>query len=243
MINKQSGQARQVFGFATLGLLVLLLSACAATGSRIKAYEGPPLADAQTATLEAPSTIKVLSINGQDTQPFMLEDLALNYSLAPGSNRVVFRYRSIWSKPGPIEDGESAVIIAESGLLEAEFEAQAGETYTLAHSKADNVREARRMAQAFSARIVNSAGRTVARSEAYDPQGQSVAAAPATRPATQAATAPDPAPDSVASTPNSEGAASGLAPNMSTLDALNLLWQRATREEKEAFLRQAFEAN
>lgn len=233
MIEMRSSRILKLCRTGILAIFILTLAGCAATGSRIQGYEGPELPDTQTATLQAPATIKVISINGTDTTSFLLEDLALNYGLKPGSNAVVFKYRSIWSKNTGREDGESAVDVVESAPVVAAFDARAGQTYTFADTEADNVREARRIAQNFNTSIVTGSGRTVTRAQPYSGQQQKVAAT-LQQPAesTGASTAP------VAPDVQSGGVAAG----MSTLDALNLLWQRASREEKEAFLRRAFES-
>lgn len=227
------GRVLQLYRLGILAVLVLALSACAVTGSRIQAYDGPQLPDSQVATLQTPATVKVISINGQDTTSYMLEDLALNYGLKPGSNTVIYRYRSIWSRNAAREDGDSAVSVVESDLMETKFTAQPGETYSFAHSEAESVREARQVARDFKARIVNSGGRTIARSEPYKGQPQPAAS-----------TEPQVASGGTGGRAQAQAAtgAPAVAPNMSTLDALNLLWQRATREEKEAFLRRAFES-
>lgn len=234
MINMQSARASRLCRLGILTVFLFTLAACSATGIRTKAYDGPDLPSAQTATLKAPSTIKVLSINGHDTTPFMLEDVALNFSIKPGSNDVVFRYRSIWAKKGVRDNGDSAVSVIESEVRQASFNARAGETYAFAYDSAGNVRQARRLAQGFSARIINEAGETVAQSTIHRArQQQARSSDPDTR------TSPA---DGVSVSGRAQDSARGLVPDMSTLDALNLLWQRATREEKEAFLRRAFEA-
>lgn len=235
MIDLQSGRLSRMYRLGIMAVLLVTLSACAATGSRTKAYDRPDLPREQTATLKAPSTIKVLSINGRDTTPFMLEDVALDFSLKPGSNDIVFRYRSIWARTAVRENGDSAVNVVESGLQQASIDARSGETYTFAYDDADNVREARRLAQGFSARIVDAGGEVIARSAPYRAQGQAVAARSEPQ-------EPAPVVGEASSSDQAQDDSSALAPDMSTLDALNLLWQRATREEKEAFLRRAFEA-
>lgn len=223
---------RRMGSFGALAMFLLALAGCSSIVKPVKGYDGPELPDAQTATLEASETVKVVSINGRDTTSFLLEDIELDYSLKPGPNTVVFKYRSIWSRNRARQNDEAAVDTVESGLVEVRFDAQAGETYTFAHNGAENVREAQRLARGFTARVVSSKGRVVARSNPYTGE-QQTAEAPSAPPSNSRA--------NVSNGTSSNGAVSPVAPNMSTGDALKLLWKRATREEKEAFLREAFE--
>lgn len=229
--------APQLWRYGILVLLALVLAGCSGIGVPIKAYDGADLSESQLATLEVPSNIKVVSINGEDMTSFLLEDLALDYNLKPGPNTVVFRYRSIWSRNEVRENDESAVETVESGLSQVSFDATAGETYSFAFAEADNVREARRLAQNFNPRLVSVSGQTIMRAAPYSREQQAVQAPSGEMGQIESTEtrrnqgAAEVAPASAAS----------VAPNMSTLEALNLLWTRATREEKEEFLRQAFD--
>lgn len=238
MEKTQSGWIRRAGWLGILVTLMLVLTACSITGKRIKAYDGPELSE--TATLEAPENIKVISINGQAMTSFLLDDLSLSYSLKPGSNQIVFQYRSIWSKAGVRGNDERAVDVIESDRIEANFNARPGETYTFAVDDVGSLREARRLASGFSAPIVDSSGEIVARPTPYTGQERGAVAAPSQ----PNAGPPEPAaPEPAASTDAAPDATGNrITPDdMSTLDALNLLWEQASPKEKEAFLRQAFE--
>lgn len=215
------------FRWCLLVSALALVVGCSSTGARLKAYEGAALPDEETATLKAPAAIKVIRVNDEKMSALLLKDMALQFSLKPGANDVVFQYRTIWAKNDVRRDGDSAVNIVESKPMIASFDAKAGETYTFEFEQAGDVREAQQIAEAFSAEIVNGA-RTVAIATSAD---------------TPAATADSQSAISGQSprAMDTGDAAASVPDGLSTLEALNLLWKRASREEKEAFLQQAFD--
>src|SRR5690606_23039677 len=147
-------------------VMALALAACAATNTRIKGYQGTELPDAETATLNAPATIRALSINGQKAASFLLTDFDLSFALRPGQKHIVVQYRSIWAKKGVRENGDSAVETVDSEPVEVSFEAEAGKTYTFMLDEPGNVRDARQYAKRFSAALVTGSGEVVAQSTA-----------------------------------------------------------------------------
>ncbi|MDY6816014.1 MAG: DUF2057 family protein [Pseudomonadota bacterium] len=206
------------FKFFFAGMLVLALTGCASSLSRVETWDGSPVNAGDAATLKAPGGIQVASVNGRSVTNFMMDDLALDFALLPGQNEVVFNYKTIWARSGVVENGESKVHVIESKPQVVRFEAEPGAVYRFVFDKPSSRVEAERMIETFSATIVNESGHEVAQSEDYDPR-ESVAAR-------------TPIPSAGGSAGNSGGTALGQ---------LKSIWATASEEEKRAFLRWAFE--
>lgn len=201
-----------------------VVAGCSSTMSNVETWEGS--ADAsQAAVLEAPGEIQVQQVNGLNLGNFLMDDLALDYSLLPGDNQVVFTYKTIWAKSGVVRNGESKVHVVETSPQVVTIDAQPGETYRFSFDAPESRREAEAFASNFSADIVDASGDAVASASDWD--GRSVARSTTARAPVASGGGDAPAMDSVA-----EG---------DTLEALKALWGDASEEERRSFLRWAFE--
>ncbi len=220
-------------------LAVAVIAGCSSTGARIKTWDGSA-APGGVAVLKAPSSIKVQEVNGRKVGNFLLDDLALDYELQPGQNIVVFTHKTIWAKTGQIRSGESAVHVVETGPQQVVIDARAGEEYRFDIPKVSNRREAERLAANFSVPVLSDNG-TVARSQPFTgyPQQQSQTAGMAPQgEASQAAVYPA---AGIQPSPAYQSAAGGADSRVETLEALKMLWERASGDEKREFLRWAFD--
>ncbi len=250
----------------SLALTTAFLWGCSASDRVVKTYEGPSLAEEQLAKLVTREDIRIIEIDGVKQQEYLLNNLALTYDLLPGEHIIAYQYRSIWARKKQSDDSdEPSANIAESGLRQVRMVFQPGQTYSFEFAKPSSFREAQAFAQNFSATLVDGNGRMVARDSAY---GTAAVATASKQPSAsnQVAVKPVPSPDlkreavasaaPVAATtlpnttlPNAEVSAAMEAPSvvtpveagLSRLDAIKVLWTKATAEEKKEFLRWAFQ--
>lgn len=206
----------------------LLLSGCSTSGMKpIQTWEGPEAQPDQVAILKAPSQIKVKKINGQEVGNFLMEDLALDYQLLPGQNRIVFNYETIWAKKTVVENGESKVHKVSSGPQEIVLNAEAGKTYRFDVPKLANREEAADFVASSTIPVVNQSGTVVAEASLYQPAPNKLPTLPPASPAENT-------PAKVADTGEAAAAATDK-----TLTALKQLWNQASDDEKREFLRWA----
>jgi len=215
-----------VFFAAKLSLIfsMLFLVACS-TGKIVKTYEGDKLLVEQVAVLTAPENIVVLSINGKRVKNYLLSDLNVNYGLKPGENLVVFQYESIWAKT--IRENKDAPrsekVVSEP--IEVLIDAKAGESLNFKFQSGSNVREARALAETFEAEVVDSKFIVIAQSAKVGTFAANKATAKL-------------AEEKIAKEKNK--ALSGSS-DLSSLEALKVLWGVATADEKKVFLVWAFQ--
>lgn len=222
----------------TVLMAILVITGCSSTGlSRVKTWEGESSGEA--AVLRAPSTIKVREVNGREVGNFLMEDLAIDYELQPGTNTVVFTHKTIWAKTGVVRDGESAVHVVETDRQQVVIDARPGEEYRFDVPKVDNRREAERLAADFSIAVVAEGGGTVARSEPFRgyPQQQTAGNGQDTGNNQTAATSGQ----SGVPVTGGQGSQGGADSRVETLEAMKMLWERASGDEKREFLRWAFD--
>lgn len=223
----------------TVLIAILVITGCSSTGlSRLKTWEGE--SSGEVAVLKAPSTIKVREVNGREVGNFLMEDLAIDYELQPGTNTVVFTHKTIWAKTGVVRDGESAVHVVETDHQQVVIDARPGEEYRFDVPKVNNRREAERLAADFSVAVVAEGGSTVARSEPFQGYQQQQTASNGQD------TGPDsgPAATTVQSgvpVTGEQGSQDGADSGVETLEAMKMLWERASGEDKREFLRWAFD--
>ncbi len=227
-----------LFRWAFAAVAVAAVTGCSSNGlTRVQTWEGAAVSNA--AILKAPSAIKVQSVNGRETGNFLMDDLALDYELLPGTNTVVFTYKTIWAKSGIVRDkNESNVHVVETEPQQVVIDARAGEVYRFEVPEITSRSEAERFAADFHVRVVTDAGQRVATSGPYTapvPSLPSRQGATATVVAGQAA-----GPASVQPEAGSQARA-GVDSRLNTLDGLKLLWERASGEEKREFLKWAFD--
>ncbi|SFR86175.1 Uncharacterized conserved protein YccT, UPF0319 family [Marinobacter daqiaonensis] len=217
-------------------LALVFVAGCSSNGlTRIKTWDGEAVAE--PAVLKAPSTIKVKQVNGKRTGNFLVEDLALDYELRPGPNTVVFTYKTIWAKSGVIRAGESSVHVVETRPQQVVFDAQPGEVYRFDLPELRKRSEATEFAENFSAAVVADDGERVARSEPYRGQSENTATV------SRSPSSSDQEQSSVAPAAQAPGVSTGESPGsrVDTLEALKVLWERASGDEKREFLRWAFD--
>lgn len=207
-------------------LLILIFSltmvACS-SNKVVKTYDGKALANESIAVLNAPENITVLSVNGKDVQQYLLSNLNVNYGLKPGENLVVFKYESIWSKAKRDEESGSRVDIVESEPLEVLIKARAGVDYHFNFLPAKNVREAKELAAAFSAQILDENKGLVAESVALNTYlNEKESVAQQEEKLYQE--------NKVAENNQSK------AEDKTVLDSLKEIWPTASADEKKAFL-------
>lgn len=203
------------------------IAGCSSSISRVQTWEGAAENADQVAVLSAPGAINVREVNGRAMTGFMIDDLSLDYELLPGENRVVFTYKTIWSKAERVDDGESMVHVVETPRQTAIIDAEPGESYRFDIEKPANRGQAEAQARDFSVNLVNSAGQTVATSSPWVASDSQQLASRAPVPA--------PVPESRRAEASETGA------SVSTLDRMKSLWGDASEEERREFLRWAFE--
>lgn len=220
-------------------LAIAVVSGCSSTSlSRVQTWDGE--ATGEVAVLKAPNQVRLREVNGRKVGNFLMDDLAIDYELLPGTNIVVFTHKTIWAKSGAIRDGESAVHVVETEPQQFVIDTRPGEVYRFDVPEVGTRQEAERFAANFSAELVSEDGTVVARSSPFEgyPQ-QQVAGQQAAGAAGVAGTAavangqPMGAP-----MPNYQGQGDN---RLNTVDGLKVLWERASGEEKKEFLRWAFD--
>lgn len=244
-------------------MLAAILMGCSASQRVVKTYEGPALPENQLARLQVPEDIKIIEIDGIRQKTYLLDNLALTYSLLPGEHTIVYQYSSIWARAKRTSDAvEPRVDLIQSDLRQVRMVFQPAETYTFSFQKPSDKREAVNFANQFAAVIVDENNKKIA--------GDSPVS---TAPARMASTIQDPVTagnDATHSAGSKNLAAAGIGtirpagPNtaqaaatatqqgniqmvapveagLSRLDAIKVLWAKASAEEKKAFLRWAFQ--
>ncbi|RMF18433.1 MAG: DUF2057 domain-containing protein [Gammaproteobacteria bacterium] len=220
---------------------LLVVTGCTAPGS-IKTWEGPDRSAAETGVLIAPPDIKVVSIDGVEQREYLLDALTLRYQLLPGKRVVVFRYAGLYANTSA-SDEESKSVVIESPDQVAVIDVQPGETYEIVFERPETPNSARALAAAFSAEVVGSQGGRFAvepwDGSRYQARAEAIAAG-----RVKAGDSPllagecEPGQPHESAVGNNDG--SGLAPGMSRIDALKVVWGQASAAEKKAFLRWAF---
>jgi len=203
--------------------VLLFLSGCSSSVSRIQTWEGSAANAEQVALLSASGAINVKEVNGQPMTGFMFDDLSLDYELLPGENQIVFTYKTIWSKAERVEDGESKVYVVETPRQTVTLNAEPGNTYEFDIDKPDTRQQAEAQVEDFSVTVVNASGQAVASSSPWVAADSRQAVSRAPVPETRANTAP------------------ADASTATTLEQLKALWGDASENEKRAFLSWAFE--
>lgn len=237
MMSRWLLQSRHTCPAIAILALSLLLSACSSSLKRVQTWEGQAAQPGQVAVLKAPGDITVRSVNGRSVGNFLMDDLALDYELLPGRNTIVFVHETIWAKKTVVRDGESKVHNVTSGPRQVVIDAKPGEVYTFDLPELSDRQEAEDFARDFKVAVTNDSGRVIARSEVYRPQAPSLPTLPA---ASEVASAPATPAPGTQTTPVAEPQAQS-GERLPTLDALKLMWERASADEKREFLRWAFE--
>jgi len=238
--------------------LFLITVACSSSQRIVKTYEGESLPDDQVAKLKAPEDIEIVEIDGVRQKTYLLDNLSLTYSLMPGERTIAYRYSSIWSRRKESDDAdEPRVDVIESDLQQVTMLFQPGESYSFRFPRPANKSEAAALAPDFAAAIVDSSGAPVAEGIPFvagttigtgaDAGGASLdqgeGGGPETTPLSNDRTSQSAA-ENVDATNNLATSQQKLPPveaGLSRLDAIKVLWSRASAEEKKEFLRWAFQ--
>lgn len=218
---------------------VLALAACSASSRVVRTHDGPAQDASQVAVLFKPGDIKIEEVDGKPVKTYLFDNLEMNYELLPGPHTVVFRYNKVWAISGVKRDsGDKAAEEIQSGRLQVTFNAQAGRTYRFELPEAASREDAIRIASGRNIQVVDDAGQSLARAVPYAPPAAetetAVAGQAPVAPAGQPAVAPETVPPQV-SIPAAQGG------RVSNLEALKVLWESASTEEKKEFLRWAFQ--
>tara|TARA_R110001592_G_scaffold272481_1_gene539252 strand:+ start:7186 stop:7851 length:666 start_codon:yes stop_codon:yes gene_type:complete len=155
-------------GFRALMFFMSLILFGCASDKIVKTYEGKVLPQDAIAVLTAPENITVLSVNGVGVQEYLLSSLNVNYGLKAGENLVVFKYASIWSRAKKDQETGLRVDVVESDPLEVLIGARPGAKYNFNFLPANNVREAKELASAFAAQVIDAQKNLVAESVALN---------------------------------------------------------------------------
>lgn len=202
---------------------LILLAGCSSTMSRVQTWDGTVENAEQVAVLAASGGIKVQEVNGKPMTNFLIDDLDVEYELLPGQNRIVFTYKTIWSKAENVQDGESKVNVVETPRQVVTIDAEPDAVYRFDAPQPETRKQAQALVRDFSVDVVNASGQTVATSSPWTAAASQVAATKAPVPDSPAYTAPA----------DSESA--------TTLEQLKVLWGKASEEEKRKFLGWAFD--
>ncbi|MCG8612394.1 MAG: DUF2057 domain-containing protein [Pseudomonadales bacterium] len=237
--------------FAAFFCLILLIVSGCSSNYPVRVYEGPTIPDDQVVLLKVPEDINVISIDGQKMTSYLLENLSIDYYLKPGPHSVVFQYSGIWSVPSvESSDGKANVELIESEYVQLQFSAKPGEHYVLQHDNPPTRSSARVSAAKFKASVVDSNERLIATSEDYvvPTNVPDVVGAEAVTSAQQAgkaqtvvASAQGKASEKAVQQPQSAPVKLPVSESLPTLDAMKVLWQGASKDEKKAFLKWAFQ--
>lgn len=214
-------------------LAIVVVSGCSTGMSRVQTWDGE--ASGEVAVLKAPSDVKLREVNGKKVGNFLMDDIAIDYELLPGTNTVVFTHKTIWAKSESTEDGESNVHVVESAPQQFVIDTRPGEVYTFDIPEVTNRREAEQFAANFSAELMTEDGTVVARSEPFEGYPQQQVAGQQGNSRSGQSTA---ATGQSTGVPVPGGQGNN---NVNTLDALKVLWERASGDEKREFLRWAFD--
>lgn len=209
------------FKGALLLLLVVLISAC--SGKAVKTYEGAALPEGEVALLIAGDNIEVTRVDGKEMKKYLLSEIDTTYALTPGKHRIVFNYTSVWAvAPRGPEDPRSELV--ESPLQVVEIEVQAGDRLSFEFDEVADVREARAFAERFTANVVDNQGQVIATSDLY-----------------REAVEPQVAEQTVEQANVAEDGSTSKTGGLPALEAMKVIWEGASPEDKKAFLKWAYQ--
>jgi len=200
-----------------LVFVITTLVSCTAKSRVVRTYDGEARDAAQVATLFKPGDIKIESVDGVPVKSYLLDSLEMVYEILPGERTVAFRYDAIWATPGRKENDQKQADVIQSELRQVTFNAIAGQIYSFDFEKPGSRAEAEQLAADFKAVLVNQGGVKLAVSQDYVE------------------------PPKAMDLPGDVLQNATAGEKVSNLDALKLLWDRTSAEDKKEFLRWAFE--
>ncbi len=225
---------RSVF---SMGLIVALAFLYGCASGPVQTWEGEKLNAGEMALLKAPSSIRIMSVNGKSMPDYLLDNLAVDYQLKPGITRVTYRYESVWASNQKNEEGKNVPVVVRSTAQDLRFNALAGEVYEFRFAQPADRIEAQRLASDFKVELVTAAGRSILQLPDLVEKSEITATEPTTPETVSTATlhanqlSEKQAPEKL---PQQSGK------EMQRLDALKSIWGSASAEEKKEFLRWAF---
>lgn len=230
-----------------VSLLMFVLQGCTSMLPTYQTWQGGSKDRDQIAILHVPDDMRIYSVDGKPVSKggLSVHSMSPRVSLLPGDHQVVFRYYSVWSLKGPAQANSGKLPdVVKSPLHQVTFNAKAGGSYHFDFKRPDSEDKAKQFAvSGFHPTLKDGQGSVVAQSEPYQasrttPKQLAAQSAPAAVQSAQATSAPHPA----VSATGAQAAPVPAAPDagLSTLDAMKLLWQKASTEDKKAFLRWAF---
>ncbi|MDZ7804798.1 DUF2057 family protein [Thiohalophilus sp.] len=130
----------------SLGLVSVLLTACAPTGP-VKFYNGPDKPLSEIALIRVPGPITTLAIDGRDIRSPSKEEGFYELHLSPGQHTLTFKYELYWGS------ADTGMLIKSSPTrVQAHF--QVGQVYELRYDEPESEDEAFTMASDFQATLV-----------------------------------------------------------------------------------------
>ena len=213
--------------FFLVAFTVMVIQGCA-SDKIVKTYDGAVISSQEVAVLTAPENITLLSVNDKDVPQYLLSNLETKYGLKPGENIVVFKYNSIWSKAKKDQETGARVDVVESLPLEVKIQAMPGKLYTFSYLPADNLGEAKVLAETFVAKVIDQNKNMIAESVPLNTYKQEKAQQLALEQA-----------ELLAKKEKNVSIANNEAQTIT--DKLKALWSKANADEKKAFLVWAFQ--
>jgi uncharacterized protein YccT (UPF0319 family) len=196
-----------------LGVLCMLAS-CGKVQTR-RLYEGAIRPDMEIVKVSIPSSIRVVSINGQATQEALIEVLGNPSELhvLPGDNELGLRYTRTW------DTDLAGIDRVRSDVIVVHLSAKAGETYEI---RPDEKIETYRQSKAFAANPQLKVIKTGEASAApVSILSDTVQKTPTDSPKKQAAAPPDTA----------------ITDSPSNLEQLRQAWENASEQERDTFIK------
>jgi uncharacterized protein YccT (UPF0319 family) len=190
---------------------VLIMSGCS-THYVVQGFDGAKQPKDKIGLLIVPKDIQVLSINGKKMDKFLLNDIAFNYQLLPGINHIRYRYASLWAVAGVnARKDKSPSEMIESNIQTVDVNVMPGAEYRFKFKDATNREDALLLARHFNAVLVNDKNVPIAKGVEIPSESKMMATHEAQK-------------------------ATGTSSN---LDALKQLWEKASADEKQRFLKWA----
>jgi uncharacterized protein YccT (UPF0319 family) len=243
-----------------VGAVLMLMLGCSGNYP-VRTYEGAALSDDQVAIVKVPGDINMVAIDGQPMKSYLIKNIAVDYYLLPGDHTLVLKYSGVWAAPTTkTDEGSSSAELVQSAPLQVKINAEAGKVYSFDYPVPQSRMQAIEIAKSFEVTLHDDK-REIARSQAYQPEaavarsgdggsapaavepaavasvttGAVTAAATTASPVTMPMPALTPAP-----APTITSSPTPAAPDLPRLEALKVLWESASKDEKKEFMRWAF---
>jgi uncharacterized protein YccT (UPF0319 family) len=204
-----------------LGVLCMLAS-CGKVQTR-RLYEGAIRPDMEIVKVSIPSSIRVVSINGQATQEALIEVLGNPSELhvLPGDNELGLRYTRTW------DTDLSGIDRVRSDVIVVHLSAKAGETYEIRpNEKIETYRQSKKFAANPELKVTKTGEASATSAAPASILSDTVKKPGAPRPSKEAPSEPAATPD----TPDTPD-------RPSNLEQLQQAWQNASEQERDTFIK------